>query len=250
MNKPPIRFLVGISILLITCTLGWQQVIKQGANWLPIKYVRVEGTFQHIAKNKIKQVLKGQMNNGLYNANLQNIQKSVAQLPWIKNVKIKRVWPDAINIRINEQMPVARWSTTDLVNKNGVLFRPADIDKFDYLPMVSGHIGNEKKLLDIMDDLTVSLKSEKLKLTEFRVSDRRAWYITLQSGIELKLGRNEPFKKLKRFLKTLPLIGKEQIEKITVVDLRYPNGYAVTWKPTEEQIDWKLIANKNKDIAY
>lgn len=250
MNKPLIRFLVGITILLITCTLGWQEVKKQGANWLPIKYVRVEGTFQHIKKNTIKQVLKGQMKNGLYNAKLQNIQKSAAQLPWVKSVKIKRVWPDAINIRINEQTPIAKWSTTDLINENGELFRPTDIDKFDYLPMINGHTGNEKKLLEIMDDLTIALRNKKLKLTEFRVSDRRAWYITLQRGIELKLGRNDPFKKLQRFLKTLPLIGKEQIEKITVVDLRYPNGYAITWKSTEEQIDWKLIADKNKDIAY
>ena len=250
MNKPPIRFLIGITILLMTCNLGWQQVKEQGTNWLPIKFVRVEGTFQHIEKNTIKQVLKGQMNNGLYNANLQNIQKSVVQLPWVKSVKIKRVWPDTINIRIDEQTPVARWSTMDLVNKNGELFRPAGIDKFDHLPMISGHTGNEKELLKIMADLTIALRDQKLKLTEFRVSDRRAWYIKLQRGIEIKLGSNEPFKKLQRFLKTLPLIGQEQIEKITVVDLRYPNGYAMTWKPTEEQIDWKLIADKSIDIAY
>ena len=250
MNKPLIRFLLGITILFIICSLGWKEVKKQGMNWLHIKYVRVEGTFQHIAKIKIKQVLKGQMNNGLYNANLQNIQQSVVQLPWVKNVKIKRVWPDTINIRINEQAPIARWSSTDLINKDGDLFRPTDINRFDHLPMISGHTGNKKKLLQIMDDLIIVLKGKKMKLTEFRVSDRRAWYLTLQRGIELKLGRNEPFKKLQLFLKTLPLLGEEQIKKITVVDLRYPNGYAVTWKPAEEQINWKLIADKNKDIAY
>jgi cell division protein FtsQ len=39
-------------------------------------------------------------------------------------------------------------------------------------------------------------------------------------------------------LKTLDVLGREQVEKIAIVDLRYPNGYAVSWKPGTEEIDW------------
>lgn len=250
MIKRPIRSVLGIAVFLIISTIGLEEVKKQGANWMPINYVRVEGTFQHIEKKTIKHVLNGQVNNGLYNANIKTIQQSVTHLPWVQSVIIKRVWPDALNIRINEHEPIARWGTTDLINTQGELFRPTNFDNYEHLPIVSGHSGNEKKMLRILDTLTVALQDQKLKLTHFRESNRRAWYITLQDGIEIKLGRNEPFKKLQVFLKTLPLIGKEQVDKIKVVDLRYPNGYAITWKPTEEQIDWKLLANNKKDIAY
>jgi len=249
MNSTAVKFFIGITFLIITSIIGWREVIKQGANWLPIKYVRIEGTFQYIEKTKIKQVLKGQVNKGLYNANIKKIQQSVADLPWVNSVKVKRVWPDAIEIIITEQVPIAKWYFTELVNKNGDLFKPDNLNKFEHLPMIAGNTGNEKKLLETMADLTIDLKEHNMKLTEFQVSNRRAWTIKIQNGMELILGRNEPFKNLQRFLKTRHLLGKEQLAKIKVVDLRYPNGYALAWKSTEEQIDWKLLADKNQHIA-
>ncbi len=249
MNSTAVKFFIGITFLIITSIIGWREVIKQGPNWLPIKYVRIEGTFQYIEKTKIKQVLKGQVNNGLYNASIKNIQQSVAGLPWVNSVKVKRVWPDAIEIKITEQVPIAKWYLTELVNKNGDLFKPDNLNKFEHLPMIAGNTGNEKKLLETMADLTIDLKENNMKLTEFQVSNRRAWTIKIQNGMELILGRNEPFKNLQRFLKTRHLLGKEQLAKIKVVDLRYPNGYALAWKSTEEQIDWKLLADKNQHIA-
>jgi len=62
----------------------------------------------------------------------------------------------------------------------------------------------------------------------------------------LKAGKNQPLKKLQRFLKTIYLIRTEQIADIAVVDLRYSNGYALTWKQGKEKIDWKKIAEMNK----
>ncbi len=35
---------------------------------------------------------------------------------------------------------------------------------------------------------------------------------------------------------------------IASVDTRYPNGFAVTWKPEAPAIDWKAIAEKNKNL--
>jgi cell division protein FtsQ len=35
---------------------------------------------------------------------------------------------------------------------------------------------------------------------------------------------------------------------MAVVDLRYPNGYAVSWKPGITEIDWNAIANPNNEL--
>jgi cell division protein FtsQ len=74
MAKTTSHFLIGTVVVVITGWLGWQEVKAQGADWLPVRYVRIEGAFQYIAKDKIKQVLTGQVNNGLYNADIQQIQ--------------------------------------------------------------------------------------------------------------------------------------------------------------------------------
>ena len=64
--------------------------------------------------------------------------------------------------------------------------------------------------------------------------------------MELILGRNKPLINFQRFLETLPFLGEQQIAKVAVVDLRYPNGYALKWKQGMEEIDWKEIAEMRK----
>ena len=250
MAKTTSHFLIGTVVVVITGWLGWQEVKAQGADWLPVRYVRIEGAFQYIAKDKIKQVLTGQVNNGLYNADIQQIQAMVNQLPWIESVRVKRVWPDAIDIRIIEQTPSVRWRGVGLLSQHGEVFVPDNISEFSQLPLVSGPVGNEKKLLEIMKGLEVALNDKQMELEEFRVNERRAWSIKLQNGVKIILGRNEPLSKFQRFLKTVPLLGEEQVEKVAVIDLRYSNGYALTWKQGEKEINWKKIAEMKKSKVY
>jgi len=246
MNKAISQVALSMVVLLTITWLVWQEVKAQGADWLPIRYVRIEGAFQYIAKDRVQQVLQGQLNHGLYNADIQQIQVSVNQLPWVESVRVKRVWPDAINIKIAEQSPIVRWGRDGLLNNKGELFFPSNIVEFKALPLLLGPSGNEKKFLEIMKGLMTTLRDQGLALAEFNVDERRAWKIKLQSEMELILGRNEPLKKFQLFLKTFALIGTEQETKVAVVDLRYPNGYALTWKLGEKDIDWKNIVKKNK----
>ncbi|MCK5477404.1 MAG: FtsQ-type POTRA domain-containing protein [Methylococcales bacterium] len=250
MDKTVSHFLIGAAFVVIIGWLGWQEVKAQGADWLPVKYVRIEGAFQYIAKDKIKQVLRGRVNKGLYNADIQQIQKSVKHLPWVESVKVKRVWPDAIDIRIVEQTPVVRWRSEGLLNKVGEIFIPDNIKQFNHLPLLVGPVGYEKKLLEIMKGVATVLSDQEMELIEFRINERRAWNMKLQNGLELILGRNEPLNKFQIFLKTFALLGKEQVEKVGIVDLRYPNGYALTWKQGEDEIDWKKIAKIKKYKVY
>ena len=50
---------------------------------------------------------------------------------------------------------------------------------------------------------------------------------SIKESVEIILGRIEPLSKFKRFLKTVALIGEEQIEIVVVVDLWYSNGIQV-----------------------
>ncbi|MFZ2406544.1 MAG: cell division protein FtsQ/DivIB, partial [Methylobacter sp.] len=104
------------------------------------------------------------------------------------------------------------------------------------------------KTLEIMKGVNTALADQSMKMAEFTINDRWAWKIKLTTGLEILLGRNEQLKKLQRFLKTMEVLGQEQVEKIAIVDLRYPNGYAVSWKPGAEEIDWKKIADPQHEI--
>jgi len=188
------------------------------------------------------------MKQGYYQADMNAIHQAIKALPLVDKVDVKRVWPDAVHIKISEQKPVVRWGKSALLNKQGDLLVPDNIDEFKNLPLITGPDGQEKKLLEIMKGVYIVLKDKSMQLAEFHVNERRAWRIKLASGMEMQLGRKAPLENMQRFLKTMDLLGEEQLAQIASVDTRYPNGFAVTWKPEVTNIDWKAIVEKNKNL--
>lgn len=253
MDKTVVRFLVtllGVAAILIIGWQGGKEVKAQGADWLPVKHVRIGGAFQYISKEKVKKVLLGQIINGFYNVDIQDVQASMLEMPWVKGARVERVWPDTIHITIDEQMPVVRWMEKSLLNIKGEVFKPDGNKDFSYLPLMVGPVGHEIKMLKNLKILSVWLAGQGMELTEFRVNERRAWSITLLNETVINVGRNQHLKRIERFLNTISLITDEHIAKIATVDLRYSNGFALTWKEGEAMIDWTKTANNNKHKAY
>ncbi|MCK5926264.1 MAG: cell division protein FtsQ/DivIB, partial [Methylococcales bacterium] len=142
----------------------------------------------------------------------------------------QRVWPNTLEVKIYEEYPMARWGKTELLNEHGKLFKPDNVEQFSQLPLLVGPEGLEKKLMLIMQHLQKILSLHALTLKAFEVDKRRAWTLKLDNGMVLKLGQKKPLEKFNRFLTSLPKLKKKRKSAIAKVDLRYANGYAVTWK--------------------
>jgi cell division protein FtsQ len=72
-----------------------------------------------------------------------------------------------------------------------------------------------------------SLATLGLTPVQVQVSPRRAWQLKLASGTILQLGRDNIEPRLNRFIAVYPrTIGQLQ-RRLSYVDLRYPNGFAV-----------------------
>ncbi len=205
---------------------------------LPIRYVRTEGVFQYLSKDEIKTVLMPLVTTSIFDADMQRIHATVAKLAWVKNASVERVWPDTIDIKVHERKAYVRWGQNGLLTEYGELFTPNNVDQFRSLLLIEGPKEQEAKTLEIMKGVNTALQDQALELAEFKVNDREAWEIKLKTGLEILLGRTAQLKKLQRFLDTLPVLGQEKIAAMALVDLRYPNGYAVSWKPESEPIDW------------
>ena len=222
-------------------TKGYIRTLPIKSASLPIKYVRTEGVFQYLSKNEIKTVIQPLVMTGFFDADMQAIHAAVSTLPWVDTVTVKRIWPDAIDIKIREKKPYARWGKNSLITEQGVIFTPNNIEQFQNLTVVTGPELQQVKVLEIMKGIKTALADQSMQLAEFSVNDRWAWKIKLATGQEILLGRNEQLKKLQRFLKTLAVVKQEQVDAMAIVDLRYPNGYAVSWKPGTVEIDWNAI---------
>ena len=225
-------------IALLVWGLRQEIVSNKVTESLPIRYVRTEGVFQYLSKEEIKSALMPLVTTSIFDANMQLIHTTVAKLPWVKNAAVERVWPDTIDIKVSERKAYVRWGQKGLLTEYGELFMPDNVDQFQFLLLVEGPKEQEAKTLEIMKGVKIALEDQDLEMAEFKVNDREAWEIKLKTGLEILLGRTGQLKKLQRFLDTFPVLGQEKIAAMQVVDLRYPNGYAVSWKPGIETIDW------------
>lgn len=209
---------------------------------VPIKHVRIEGAFQYVSKDEIKTALEPLVKVGFFDADVQAIHNTLMQINWIEGASVNRVWSDTISVKIKEKHPVVRWGDDALLSTRGEVIKPANITQFENLPILRGVDGQEIKSLEIMKGVNTALSDQAMNIAEFSINSRWAWKIKLTTGLEILLGRNEQLKKLQRFIKTLDVLGREPINAMAVVNLRYPNGYAVSWKPDASPVNWKNLA--------
>ena len=210
-------------------------------NFVPIKHVRIQGSFEQISKDEIKARLEPWVKVSFFDANVQGIKEALSTLIWVDSVSVNRVWPDTLATKINEKMPYVRWGENALISTRGLIITPEDITPFMNLPILLGPEGQEMKSLEIMKGVNTALVDQSMQIAEFSINDRWAWKIKLSTGLEILLGRSEQLKKLQRFIKTVDVLGQEQVNAMSVVDVRYPNGYAVSWKLDAQPIDWKTL---------
>ncbi|WP_394751979.1 cell division protein FtsQ/DivIB [Crenothrix sp.] len=222
-----------------------EQKIKQA---FPIRYVRTEGVFQYLSKDEVKIALQPQVARDFFDVDMQSIQSVVASLPWVKTATVARIWPDTIDIKVHEKKAYVRWGEKSLITERGEIFTPTNIEPFQDLPIIEGPIQQQKKVLEVMKGIKTALADQSMELAEFTISERWTWKIRLKNGLQIVMGRNDPLKKLQRFLKTVPILGQDRIDEMDIVDLRYLNGYAVSWRPDATQVDWQLPLDADKKI--
>lgn len=244
-NGKAVLLVVGVIVGLIGGALagGWLKLPEIRSLSKPVGYVRITGEFQQLGKEELKTLLLPLVTTGFFEADMQAVQQTVANMPWVKNVAVRRVWPDTIDIAVQEKIPQVRWGERSLMTAEGVVFTPNSLDGFEQLVKLEAPVQQRLKVLEIMQDIKTVLAGKSFGLAEFLVNGRQSWTVKLTSGLVILLGREGQLDKLQRFLRTLPLLRSEQIEAMAQVDLRYPNGYAVAWKPDTPEFDWANMAD-------
>ncbi|EKE17995.1 MAG: hypothetical protein ACD_10C00176G0001, partial [uncultured bacterium] len=87
------------------------------------------------------------------------------------------------------------------------------------------------EVLKYYSEFAGSFQSVGEGLVQVTLSPRLAWQIKLANGMRVEMGREQPKApvgvRLQRFIEVYPATVAKQAERPTVVDLRYPNGFAM-----------------------
>jgi len=199
-----------------------------GTSLFPLRTVIVVGELHHVSTDAIRTGLAGRVSGNFFAANLDALRGALEQLPWVRRAAVRRQWPDLIQVRIEEHVPVARWTDRRLVNTYGELFA-GDLDTV--LPVLGGPPGTERQVAARFAAFSALVAPLGTELVELVLSPRHAWQIKLASGTTLELGRERPREpaeaRLERFVAVYPQVVADLGQPVAHADLRYPNGFAV-----------------------
>lgn len=224
------RWLLGLG-LLVALTAGLSLALERWptARWLPLTAVRFDGELGRLREADLRAALQGQLRGGFLGIEVHAIRAGVESLPWVDTATVQRVWPDALQITVREQQPVARWGGAALMNARAEVFQPRALPDLP-LPDLAGPPGSAARVLAQYQQIKALLAPLPLTPVGLTLDERRAWTLTLAEGGQIRLGRTSPEARLERFVAAWPHISMAQERSLAVADLRYPNGFALRWQ--------------------
>ncbi len=236
-NSLGVALLAGVGLLAgFVAMHGRDSLISPVEVLLPIKHVRIEGEFANIDPQEVERHLLPLARGNYLTVDMKALEQAASEVAWVGSVSVTRIWPDTLQVNISEQSPVARWGSDSLLGQSGEVFvLPSQVADFSHLPVLYAPRGHEVEVLGMLDNLNKKLESRRSLVSSLKLSNRLAWTVVLSDGLEICFGSQNPLNAVDRLLGELSALGGQRLALLRKVDLRYPRGFAVTWKtPIEE----------------
>ena len=201
---------------------------------LPVREVVFAEPLSHTRRAEIEQVLPAALRGNFLSLNLEGVRGALEKLPWVRKAEVRRVWPAKLEVRVEEHKPMARWGEGrgELVNSYGEVFSALPSgQELQALPMLFGPQGTSPEVLKRYGDFIEAFSPVSEKPVQVVLSPRLAWQLKLNNGMLVEMGREQPKApvgvRLQRFIEVYPETIAKRPVRPTVVDLRYPNGFAM-----------------------
>ena len=195
--------------------------------------VRVEGDLADPESRQIRKAVAAVLAKpGMHGA--AEVAAAVESIGWIRQVRVRRRWPDRLDVAVVRDTVVAGWGEGALLTTRGNVVPapsdPADVVDAD-LPVFSSSLSSGAETMRVYNLLNAPANSVGLgiaRLEEDRVGN---WIVAFDNGMEVVLGSTALLERFDRFLAVYrhELAGTAQ--RVVRVDARYDAGVAVRWAP-------------------
>ncbi|HVF34532.1 MAG TPA: cell division protein FtsQ/DivIB [Candidatus Saccharimonadia bacterium] len=199
----------------------------------PFRQLEVEAEFSRVSAEQLRAAVTPQLERGFFAVELDRVRQSVEALPWVESARVRKRWPDRLEMRVVERKAAAVWGDARLVSTAGELFAvPGDVAP-DGLPRLAGPEDRAREVLEFYGDAHESMAGSGHAVAGAALSSRGSWSLALGNGARIVIGREAPQARLERFVDTLPRIAASPGAVWVRADLRYANGYALEWRLPE-----------------
>lgn len=211
----------------------------------PIAKVSVQGELSYVSQQAVQARMAPFVEASFFEVDLEALRHDLEQMPWIAHVEARRIWPDQVMVRLDEQLPIARWGDEALLNNSGQAFAPNDLAEYEHLPQLYGPKRAQLRVMQQYQLLSQMLRPLGFSIARLELRARGSWFLTTSQGIELLLGRDQVIEKMRRFTAIYQQALVQESENIARIDLRYANGLAVAWHEPNPAATDLTVAAKN-----
>lgn len=208
---------------------GHSQMVAQAttsAAGFAIEDVRVSGNSE-TSEIDILEKLGLDGTTSLVALDVNAAREKLAQLPWVEEVEVRKVYPKTVEVKLQERKAYAIWQhgqELSLIEKSGSVIAPLRDNKFAALPLVVGRDA-ETAASRFEADFSAWPDIRKDVKAYVRVAGRR-WDLHMKNGIIVKLpetGVEQALALLTRFDREQRLMERD----IAGVDLRLGDRTAI-----------------------
>ena len=214
-------FLVGLVVL--ACTLVALQWLAR-SSLFPLRVVELVTPLERAPRARIEAVLAAKASGNFFAMRIDDVRAAVEEVPWVRRASVRRVWPDRLEVKLEEHVAFARWGSEALVNTYGERFAGTSDAE---LPLFIGPPGSEAEIASRYARFADVLAPLGSRLDRVVLSARHAWQLRLANGLQITLGRESDAaeERLARFVGAYARTPNPRA--VDAIDLRYPNGFAL-----------------------
>jgi|TARA_B110000908_G_scaffold1263_1_gene1603 cell division protein FtsQ len=196
----------------------------------PLSKIMVGGNFNHLEEQELAELVNMEIDGGFLSMNLNQLRQELQSHPWIHQVSVRREWPSTLKVEVIEEVPIARWGKKGFLNRLGDQLSLPENSNLKSLPVLEADFGSSQDMIAQYLLLAELLAPTDLRLTELQRDAVGAWQIETASGVRIVLGRDQIIEKIRRLIVVWGSGLDVQLNNIATIDLRYPNGLAVSWR--------------------
>ena len=216
------------ALLAVMVALGVALPIVAGVVTFPVQSVRISGEFVRVPKADIERAVEPLLGQSLFGIDLDELRRAALAVPGVRQAKVRRVWPDSLEIWVVERVAIARWAGGGYLEVDGTHFTPAGGGAPDgVLPVLAGPEGSERRVLDLHSMLEQVLEPLGLPLVATELTRRGVLHATLRDGPRLVMRPEAVSHNAGTWARTLATVVAGRLHEVERVDFRYPTGFAV-----------------------
>ena len=210
-------FFLWLFLFIFLTTYSVDLSKKNENSFFSIEKIDIYG-FNNSNQNNIEEALNQFKGENIIFINIRHLEETIKDFPFVKGLKLKKVYPDKIKVTIYEFTPIGLFIDNNkefVLTDEGKMFESKKDKKFEILPLVQGKDA-EKNFYTFYSSLeSTEFQTELIK--QFNFFDIKRWDIILKDDKIIKLPVEDYKNSLKRFLS---IYEKESFKNFKVFDFR------------------------------